>query len=383
MATKKQTQQIQPKKTKQSKQSAQTKQTSQSKKTSQTKKTSPAKKASQTKKTSQTKRTNQSRVPKRKRSYARQNIGRIIACVFIEVIVICAMVIMVGWNQGVKDWFAQFQQPVLQEVDISGINSPNAILVQSRGGKILGEINSEERIYPASMTKIMTVLVAIENLDDLESKITLTNEMFAGLYEQNAMQAGFQPGEEVRAIDLLYGAMLPSGAECCIALADTISGSEEAFAELMNKKAARIGMRSTHFCDSTGLHDPEHYSTVKDMAALLKYAVKNDTFRDIIETSRHSTGITNIHPDGITYYSTMFKNLSDPTVTGGKILGGKTGYTGEAGHCLASFAEIEGREYIFVTAGAVGADGNTIPHIQDAVTVYNRVGAAIQAKMQQ
>ena len=114
---------------------------------------------------------------------------------------------------------------------------------------------------------------------------------------------------------------------------------------------------------------------------LMKYCIKNDTFREIVESSRHSTGVTNIHPDGITYYSTMFKNLSDPTVTGGKILGGKTGYTSEAGHCLASFAEIEGREYIFVSAGASGADGNTIPHIQDAVTIYNRVGEAIEEKL--
>ena len=227
----------------------------------------------------------------------------------------------------------------------------------------------------------MTVILGIENFDDLDEKITLTNEMFTGLYEQDATQAGFQPGEEVRVIDLLYGAMLPSGAECCIALADTISGSEADFAELMNKKARKLGMENTHFCDSTGLHNPDHYSTVKDIAVLMKYCIKNDTFREIVETSRHSTGVTNIHPDGITYYSTMFKNLSDPTVTGGKILGGKTGYTSEAGHCLVSFAEIEGREYIFVSAGASGADGNTIPHIQDAVTVYNRVGAAIEAKM--
>ena len=211
----------------------------------------------------------------------------------------------------------------------------------------------------------MTVILGIENFDDLDEKITLTDEMFAGLYEQDATQAGFQPGEEVRVIDLLYGAMLPSGAECCIALADTISGSEADFAELMNKKARKLGMENTHFCDSTGLHNPDHYSTV----------------REIVETSRHSTGVTNIHPDGITYYSTMFKNLFDPTVTGGKILGGKTGYTSEAGHCLVSFAEIEGREYIFVSAGASGADGNTIPHIQDAVTVYNRVGVAVEAKM--
>ena len=315
------------------------------------------------------------------RSYAWRYRGRIVACVFAEVIIICALVIMIGWNKGVKDWFEQFEQPVLKEVDISGINSPNAILMQARGGKILGEINGDEQIYPASMTKIMTVIVAIENLKDLDEEITLTDEMFAGLYEQDATQAGFQPGENVRVIDLLYGAMLPSGAECCIALADTISGSEADFAELMNKKAKKLGMDNTHFCDSTGLHNPDHYSTVKDIAVLMKYCIKNDTFREIVETSRHSTGVTNIHPDGITYYSTMFKNLSDPTVTGGKILGGKTGYTSEAGHCLASFAEIEVREYIFVSAGASGADGNTIPHIQDAVTIYNRVGEAIEEKM--
>ena len=315
------------------------------------------------------------------RSYAWRYRGRIVACVFVEILIICALFIMVGWNKGVKEWFQQFEQPVLKEVDISGINSPDAILMQARGGKILGEINGDAQIYPASMTKIMTVILGIENFDNLDEKITLTNEMFSGLYEQDATQAGFQPGEEVRVIDLLYGAMLPSGAECCIALADTISGSEADFAELMNKKARKLGMENTHFCDSTGLHNPDHYSTVKDIAVLMKYCIKNDTFREIVETARHSTGVTNIHPDGITYYSTMFKNLSDPTVTGGKILGGKTGYTSEAGHCLVSFAEIEGREYIFVSAGASGADGNTIPHIQDAVTVYNRVGAAIEEKM--
>ena len=210
------------------------------------------------------------------RSYAWRYRGRIVACVFVEVIIICALVIMIGWNKGVKEWFEQFEQPVLKEVDISGINSPNAILMQARGGKILGEINGEAQIYPASMTKIMTVILGIENFDDLDEKITLTNEMFSGLYEQDATQAGFQPGEEVRVIDLLYGAMLPSGAECCIALADTISGSEADFAELMNKKARKLGMENTHFCDSTGLHNPDHYSTVKDIAVLMKYCIKND-----------------------------------------------------------------------------------------------------------
>ena len=323
------------------------------------------------------------RTKKRKAKKIKKEINRIkmALCLIVEAIVILTLVVIIGWNKGVGDWMESLQRPVVRKLEMSGINSPYAVLMQVKGGKIIGNMKGDEKIYPASMTKIMTVIVAIENLDDLDEEITLTQEMFAGLYEQDATQAGFQPGETVRAIDLLYGAMLPSGAECCIALADTVGGSRDGFVELMNKKAAKLGMDNKNFCDSTGLHNPDHYSTVKDIAVLMKYCIKNDTFREIIETARHSTGVTNIHPDGITYYSTMFKNLSDSTVTGGKILGGKTGYTSEAGHCLVSFAEIEGREYIFVSAGASGADGNTIPHIQDAVTVYNRVGAAIEAKM--
>ena len=267
-----------------------------------------------------------------------------------------------------------------RRVTLDGLNSPHAILLRADSGEVLAEKDADSTIYPASMTKIMTVIVAIENLDDLDQEITLTQEMFQGLYEQDATQAGFQPGETVRAIDLLYGAMLPSGAECCIALADTVGGSRDGFVELMNKKAQRIGMNGTHFCDTTGLHDPDHYSTVRDIAVLLRYALRNDTFREIIESPRHSTGVTNIHPSGITYYSTMFKNLSDPSVTGGKILGGKTGYTSEAGLCLASFAEVYDREYILVTAGASGNTGSPL-HVEDAVTIYNRLGKAIEAQM--
>ncbi|HJB27586.1 MAG TPA: serine hydrolase [Candidatus Blautia faecavium] len=314
----------------------------------------------------------------RRRRRKKNNKTKLIICAIVEVIVILTLVVIIGWNKGVEDWFLSFQRPVVRNLDLSGINSPYAVLMQARGGKIIGEMGSEERIYPASMTKIMTAIVAIEELDDLEQEITLTSDMFAGLYEQDATQAGFQPDERVRAIDLLYGVMLPSGAECCIALADEIAGSEEAFVELMNKKAARLGMDDTNFRDTTGLHDPDHYSTVKDMAILLKYAIRNDTFREIIESHYHSTPPTNIHPDGITFYSTMFQSLSDTAVTGGEILGGKTGYTSDAGLCLASFAQVGDREYILVTAGAPGNTGSPL-HVQDAVTIYNRLGEALEA----
>lgn len=319
---------------------------------------------------------NRRRRSSRGRRKKQSNTGRIVLCTFVEIIVIAALVIMIGWDKGVGEWLLKFSQPVVKELDVSGIQSPYAVLMQANSGKILGAERAEERIYPASMTKMMTSILAIEEIKDLNQEITLTQEMFAGLYEQDATQAGFQPGETVRAIDLIYGVLLPSGAECCIALADHISGSEEAFVELMNEKAAKIGMKNTHFCDSTGLHNPEHYSTVLDMAVLLKYALKNDTFREVIEAPRHSTGVTNIHPDGITYYSTMFKSLPSTAVTGGEIKGGKTGYTSEAGLCLASFAEIEGREYILVTAGAPGEAG-TARHVQDAEEIYNRLGKTV------
>lgn len=314
---------------------------------------------------------------KRRRKKKRINKTKLVFCLLLETIVILTIATMVGWDYGVESFLQNISRPVVKELDLSGINSQYAALMQVDGGKIIGEINGDERMYPASMTKIMTAIVAIEELESLEQQITLSNNIFEKLNGQNASQAGFQAGESVRAIDLLYGAMLPSGAECCLGLAEFIAGSEANFVEMMNQKAADLGMKNTHFCDVTGLHDPEHYSTAKDMAVLLKYSIRNDTFREIAESAYHSTGVTNIHPDGITYYSTLFKNLSDPTVTGGEILGGKTGYTGEAGLCLASFAVIEDREYILVTAGATG-DSGEVQHIQDAQTIYNRLGEATE-----
>ncbi len=309
--------------------------------------------------------------------------AKIVVLTIIEVAVILTLAVVIGWNKGVKAQLEQmagwFSRPVVKELDVNGINSMYVVLMDAKSGRILGEYQGDEAMYPASLTKMMTAIVAIEELDSLDKEITLSDSAFAGLYEEGATQAGFQPGEAVRAIDLLYGVMLPSGAECCIGLAQEIAGSEEAFVKLMNRKASRLGMDKTHFCDSTGLHNSDHYSSAHDMAVLLRYALHNSTFREIITSARHSTPGTNLHPDGITYYSTLFKNLPDSSVTGGHIMGGKTGYTGEAGHCLASFAEIEGREYILVTAGASQKRGPTI-HIEDAKIIYNRLGQAAQAE---
>ncbi|AFQ43755.1 D-alanyl-D-alanine carboxypeptidase family protein [Desulfosporosinus meridiei] len=254
------------------------------------------------------------------------------------------------------------------------LNSPNAILIRLKDHTILMQKNSAEKIYPASLTKIMTAIVAIENLPDLKEKIVLTNSTFQGLYEADASMAGFQPGEQVRAIDLLYGVMLPSGAECCGGLADQIAGSEQNFVKLMNQKAAGLGMKNTHFENSTGLHNANHYTTAKDLAILLSYALQNNTFREIFSSSRHSTQPSNKHPGGITFYSTMFEDLNNQNIIGGEILGGKTGYTDEAGLCLASLARVGKQEYILISAGAKGDHQSEQYNITDALAVYNGIG---------
>jgi len=185
--------------------------------------------------------------------------------------------------------------------------------------------------------------------------------------------AGFLPGETATVRELLYGALLPSGAECCEALAREVSGSEEAFVELMNQKAAALGMASTHFCNPTGLHDPEHVSTVRDMAVLLRAAMQNEMFRRIFATARYTVPPTNLHPDGFTMESTFWSELDGTELRRGKFLGGKTGYTSAAGLCLASAAEVKGKTYLMVTAGAQGNHGTEPYHVDDAVNVCRQL----------
>lgn len=262
----------------------------------------------------------------------------------------------------------------IPEVNLNDVSSRNVILMDLEDQTVIAEKGPDEKIYPASMTKMMTAIVAIENLNDLQQTIHLSTEMFDDLYNQGASLAGFAPGDDVKAIDLLYGVILPSGAECCIGLADAIAGSESAFAEMMNQKAQQIGMTQTHFVTSSGLHDDNHYTTVRDMAKLMTYALKNETFRQIITTQYYTTSATAANPQGITFESSVFMKMpQSPTMTKGRIEGGKTGYTGEAGLCLGSLAEINGREYILVTAGAEGGPDTEQFNIIDAINIYNQI----------
>lgn len=262
-------------------------------------------------------------------------------------------------------------------IDISNVSSPDVYMVRVKDNAQVLDQNSTARIYPASMTKIMTVLVAIEHIDDLSATYTFDGTEFNTAYAQGAATAGFEAGETVPVLDILYGIMLPSGADACYAICNYVAGSEADFVTLMNQKAQEIGMTSTNFVNATGLQDENHYSTCQDMAKLLEYAVKNETFKTIFSTHIYTTKATSVHSAGIALSSTTFVNLASSTLdNGATIVGGKTGYTDEAGHCLASMAtDANGVEYILVTAGAAG-DVNATPHINDAVTIYSQLPAA-------
>lgn len=252
----------------------------------------------------------------------------------------------------------------------SGIYSSHMILVDIDTQKIICGKAIKEKTYPASLTKIMTAVVAIEKLSDLNEKVILPESIFEKLYAENSSMAGFLPDEAVPARDLLYGTLLPSGGDAACALACHISGSEEAFVKLMNKKATKLGMKNTKFINATGLHDPEHFTTVEDMAVLLQYALKNETFEKIFTAQKYSTSPSNRHNDGITFYSTLFQKIGSEQFKGGRIIGGKTGYTREAGLCLASLAEKEGERYILITTGANGNLETAQYNISDAINIY-------------
>lgn len=260
------------------------------------------------------------------------------------------------------------------DIDLSGLYSPNAILMDLESGKVLTGVNEDKRIYPASLTKMMTAIVALENISDWEASITVPAEIYSSLYAENASMAGFEAGETTSIKSLLYGVLLPSGAECCQTLALHVAGSEAAFVDMMNAKASALGMENTHFINTTGLHNDDHYSSVKDMAILLRYALENENFREVFTSHRYSTQATNIHPEGFTFHSSLFRYMETSAVTGGEILGGKTGYTGQAGLCLASLANINGNDYIFVTTGANGSHETEQFHILDAVNIYDQLG---------
>ncbi len=242
------------------------------------------------------------------------------------------------------------------------LKSTNAIFYNLDEDTILYEKNSDEKVAIASLTKIMTAIVSVENIDSLEEKVTLVKKDFDTLVENNASVAGFKVNEEVTYEDLLYGLLLPSGADAAQALTRLIAGNEENFVKLMNEKAQELGMENTLFTNETGLDINNPYSTVKDVATMFKYALDNPTIRKIITSKSYTTS------DGsLKLFSTVASSIAS-VGNMDYVLGGKTGTTSKAGRCLATIAEFNDNNYLLVTVGAPMI--NTPYNVIDQRTIY-------------
>ena len=244
----------------------------------------------------------------------------------------------------------------------------NAVLIDVDSNTIVADKNSSARMYPASLTKVMTLIVAVENTPDLNEKVEITNEIVAEMIDSLASRAGYEAGETPSMLDALYGMILTSGGDATLSIANHVAGSETAFVELMNNKAQEMGLKSTHFTNTVGLHDDNHYSTAQDMALILEYAMKNDVCRKILSTAEYTSEVSSMREEPLVFESTVFARMYGDEMPNVKVLGGKTGFTDQAGNCVETFAVINGKTYILVLCGAT-TRWNTIYNTLSAYSV--------------
>ena len=249
-------------------------------------------------------------------------------------------------------------------LDEMQVQAKAAILVDTAYDEVLYQYNAHEKMYPASITKVMTCLLALEAVDagqlTLEQTVTAGDGIHTGIGD-NASTADIKEGEEIRVIDLLYAALIPSANEACNVLAQAVSGSVEAFVELMNTRAAELGMEDTHFANTHGYHDDSHYTSAYDIYLMCRQAMKNETFRTIVSSKGYTMPATNLHTEPRQVHSTnaLISNWNVRGYLYEYATGIKTGSTPEAGLCLASSATKNDRTLICVVMGCERVPGTS------------------------
>ena len=251
------------------------------------------------------------------------------------------------------------------------MDSEFAVLVDLEKGTVIAGRGYQDPIYPASMTKVLTLLVAVENID--QSKLdTDTYEIDTDItdyvFTNQMSQVGFDIGDTPSIRSLLYGTILPSGADAALALAKYTAGSEEAFVELMNKKLEELGISDTaHFTNVVGAHAEDHYCSLLDMATIMRAAMDNKTCREVLSCRYYEVARSSDDDAEVIGISNWFLRRIEDKDTHGTVEGGKTGYTDEAGNCAVSYqVSDDGGHYICVTANAPGG----WPCIYDHVELY-------------
>lgn len=252
---------------------------------------------------------------------------------------------------------------IIPNVDALELNSKYAVLYNLEDNTILYEKQKDKKTSIASLTKIMTTLVAIENIDNYNEEVIIKKEMFESLDGTGAYVMGLKDGMRVTYDDLLYGMFLTSGADATVAIAQKTAGSEEDFVKLMNKKVKELGLKNTNFTNPVGLDDEMHYSTVNEVAIILKEALKNKKFKEVFTTKSYT-----FKNEELTITNSLHKLAKRLDVDDSYIIGSKTGYTGNAGHALASVSidKKNNIKYLLVTTNA---ESNPA-YLEDATNTY-------------
>ncbi|MBQ5850887.1 MAG: D-alanyl-D-alanine carboxypeptidase [Lachnospiraceae bacterium] len=240
------------------------------------------------------------------------------------------------------------------------IISERVVFIDKATGNILAQKGYKDVISPASMTKVLSVLVAAEQLGinsnedkKLDDKFEITIDITDYSYVNDCSNVGFDVGEKVTVRDLFYGTILPSGADAAMGLAIYTAGSHEAFVELMNKKVEELGLSQTaHFTNCVGLYDEQHHCTVYDMAMIMEAALDNPFCREVLAAHVYTTAITQQHPEGLVLSNWFLRRIEDKD-TGGEVLCAKTGFVVQSKNCAVSFGkDNSGNEYVCCTAGS-------------------------------
>lgn len=257
-----------------------------------------------------------------------------------------------------------FLPSLVYALEIDGLNSKNVIVYNIDNNKIIYEKNGDKEVPIASLTKIMTTIVSIEEIKDLKETVVITSEMLKGI-PWDATVAGLKVNDKVTYEDLLYSSMIPSGADATQALAISLTGSIDNFVKLMNKKAKDLNLAHTNFVNTTGLDIDNHYSSVKDVLTLLNYSLKNSTFKKVYETKYYTTSNNIELKSTLSHYNEYLNyDLSF-------IKGSKTGYTDDAGLCLSTESLIDGANIITVTTGADYTYDGYYNNMKDIKKIYS------------
>lgn len=264
--------------------------------------------------------------------------------------------------------FAFYESEATSYMGSYEMTSEYGILACPDSQSVVAEKNSKTRISPASMTKVLTCLVACEHIQNIDDTVTITIEDTDYSYSNDCSAAGFAVDEVVTVRDLLYGTILPSGGDAAHALSRYVAGSHEAFVELMNQKLEALGLSgSSHFTNCVGIYNDNHYSTAYDIAVIMNAAMDNPLARQVLSAHRYTTSETEQHPEGIDLSNLFLRRIEDKD-TKGEVIGAKTGYVNQSRNCAVSYYTNEdGTNYICVTATAHSA----WRAVYDHVAVYN------------